>query len=267
MGKENYNNFFDKVHCVYVYKIDAFKTCYVGRTKELRRRHQSHCRGRKHKNGTITFDCIYSFCYEKQIEIPEPIILCKNLTGEESLIKEDFWVNFFRNNGWNVLNKAKTGIKSGSLGHVKVWDYDSCKIESKKYRTRSEFKKGSYGAYDMCRKNGWLDEFIKKDGKHRNGFWKIKNNVIDEAKKYDQITDFIRCSGGAYNAAKKYGWEKDIRNIFFKQISDNEVCSEYLQVGNIKDVMIKFKIGYKKAKQILEEHNIKLDGRTRKKTY
>ena len=34
--------------------------------------------------------------------------------------------------------------------------------ESKKYNTRNEFKKGNRSAYNVARKNGWLDDFFPK---------------------------------------------------------------------------------------------------------
>lgn len=44
----------------------------------------------------------------------------------------------------------------------KDWDKDSVFTESSKYNTRSEFRIGSYGAYDVARKNGWLNELFPK---------------------------------------------------------------------------------------------------------
>lgn len=48
------------------------------------------------------------------------------------------------------------------------WWYESCKEEALKYKTRSEFAVKSKGAYDVSRKNGWLDEFYQD--KHKNQF-------------------------------------------------------------------------------------------------
>ena len=44
-----------------------------------------------------------------------------------------------------------------------TWDNkDRCKEEALKYKTKSEFKKFSAGAYSAAYKNGWLDEFFPK---------------------------------------------------------------------------------------------------------
>ena len=42
------------------------------------------------------------------------------------------------------------------------WTYETCMEESKKYKSRNEFQKGSSGAYDVARRNGWLDDFFPK---------------------------------------------------------------------------------------------------------
>lgn len=40
----------------------------------------------------------------------------------------------------------------------KKWTRETVFEESKKYSSRSEFKRMSYGAYHTACKNGWLDE-------------------------------------------------------------------------------------------------------------
>jgi hypothetical protein len=160
-----------KIHCVYAYEIIELKTCYVGRTSDLHKRDLSHRRGRRHKDGSITYDSLYMFCAGNNIQIPEPSVKDKELSGEESLIREDYWVNSYRENGWNVINKAKTGRLSGSLGAIKKWDYETCKEFCKNYTYKSELKSANYSCYYTCLKNGWFEEFGIKNkynyGKNR----------------------------------------------------------------------------------------------------
>jgi hypothetical protein len=42
------------------------------------------------------------------------------------------------------------------------WDYNRCKEESKKYKTRTDFSRDCPTGYENSRKNGWLNEFIPK---------------------------------------------------------------------------------------------------------
>ena len=40
------------------------------------------------------------------------------------------------------------------------WTYETCYEEAKKYSTRNEFCKGCGSAYEVARKNGWMDELF-----------------------------------------------------------------------------------------------------------
>lgn len=261
---EKYRNSDLPIHVVYVYLMDEFNTCYVGRTKNLHNRDLAHRRGRKHSDGKITYDSLYQFCIDNNLSIPAPVIKEENLTGIESLEREDYWVSYYRNNGWNVLNKAKTGINHGSLGRTVIWTYETCKEECKKYHTRTELKNESYGCYEVCLENGWLDEFGVGFAKHPDGFWNIKKNVIDEASKYKTISDFIISSGGAYNAAKKNNWLDDLP--FLKPIlaESSDIIAEYKKLGNINDTLKKFKISYRTFVKICNENGYKIGNHNRK---
>lgn len=65
--------------------------------------------------------------------------------------------------------------------------------ESKLFSNRTEFKKKSGNAYNSARKNKWLDEMIwleNDNGKHPKNYWKNKNNIMQEAKKYKTKEEF-----------------------------------------------------------------------------
>ena len=55
--------------------------------------------------------------------------------------------------------------------------------ESKKYKSRTEFKKKSNRAYDAARKLNLLDkmEWLSNSKKHPKGYWKIKENVVQSS--------------------------------------------------------------------------------------
>lgn len=214
---KRYNDEENKNHIVYVYEIPDYNTCYVGQTTNLHYRDSSHRRGRKHKDGRITYDCLYKFCENNRIKIPIPIVKENKLNARESLIKEDYWVTYYKNNGWNVLNIAKTGEFSGSLGSSKKWTYDKCRDFCKNYRYKSELKKNNYQCYYTCYKNGWFDEFGILDKKpHKNGYWNDKDNCLSSAKNCKNKTEFtIKCQG-AYKAALRNGWMEDINKLYIE---------------------------------------------------
>lgn len=249
----------EPIHLVYAYVFDEYQTCYVGRTKNLRKRHNGHKCGKKHSDGTRTYDSVNTFSKEHNIPIPEPVILEDGLTGKESLISEDFWVNKYKEDGWVLLNKAKTGIKSGSLGHIHYWTYEKCKEACDIYETKQDLRKNLPGCYYACIENGWINELIKKEGKHPNGYWFIKENVINEAKKYDKITDFIVGSIGAYVSAKRNGWldELGFKNLNTpKEICFDEVWVYYKKTGNIKETTKHFHVSYERIKKLFNENGV-----------
>lgn len=43
--------------------------------------------------------------------------------------------------------------------HNKKWNYDTCYAEAKRYKTRGHFAKGSKGAYQVARVNGWIGDY------------------------------------------------------------------------------------------------------------
>ena len=93
------------------------------------------------------------------------------------------------------------------------WHYETCMEESKKYKSRGEFCKGSSGAYDVARRNGWLDEYTWfEDGRIK---WTYEN-CMEESKKYNTRTEFNKGNGSAYDVARKNGWLDD----FFPKCND-----------------------------------------------
>ena len=92
--------------------------------------------------------------------------------------------------------------------------------ESKKYSSRSEFKKKSNNAYDSARKNEWLNEMIWLDKNlktHPKGYWKNRENMMNEAKKYSTNEEFKKGNITAFLAAYKYGYIDDFHWISKKK--------------------------------------------------
>lgn len=83
--------------------------------------------------------------------------------------------------------------------------------ESQKYEYIGDFRLKSKGAYESARINGWLKEITwLKHKRVRNGHW-TKDRVIEESKKYRNISEFEKhCSSGVMHA-RKNGWTKDLQ--------------------------------------------------------
>lgn len=92
-------------------------------------------------------------------------------------------------------------------------DKDNVIEESKKYSTRTEFKRKSNNAYDAARLLGLLDSMTwldRKDGKLKCGYWKIKKNMMNEARKYKTKEEFKNNNLTAFLAAYRYGYIEDM---------------------------------------------------------
>lgn len=192
------NVYKDPVDTVYRYYFENENAVYIGRTIYLDLRDHQH-RTREH-------DTVYNFAKQHNTEIPKIEILEDKLTVVEGAKKEAYWEKYYRDNGFTIINKQPCG----SLGLMcrGKWSKRKCFEEAKKYKSRSEFQRNSSQAHHLSIINGWIDEmkWLPKVEFHPKKFWNCKENVIQEAKKYKTITEFQKNSGGAYNAARKYGY-------------------------------------------------------------
>lgn len=144
-----------KKDSVYKYYWEETNTIYIGRT--LMRRQKD-----RENEHTSEEDTVYKYSKENGLAIPPMEIIEEKITIKEGLEMEDYWVNYYKERGYNVLNKGKTGIGSGSTGAIDSgkWTRNKTAVfeKSKEYKTRSEFKKGCPGAYNVAYRNDWLKE-------------------------------------------------------------------------------------------------------------
>ena len=203
----------DKNDSVYKYYFKESNSFYIGRTLMYRQkiRHNEHISDDK--------DTVYKYAKENGFEIPQMKIIEENLTIEEGLEREDYWKNYYKERGYNILNVAKTGKGSGSIGAIAYgkWSKENVFNEAKKYNTRSEFQKSCVSAYQVALRNGWLSEMSWfMEGKRPNGYWNIKENILAEAKKYQTRSEFCKGCGSAYQTARVNGWLSEMS--WFKHI-------------------------------------------------
>ena len=109
-------------------------------------------------------------------DINSPVFLYKQKTGlkpefkelsnfldkEIASIKEGEFLEKYKIEGWNILNKAKTGGLGGT--YVK-WTLEKCLNEAKKYNSIKEWRKNSMNSYLAVIRN---NEFKAKIYNHLN---------------------------------------------------------------------------------------------------
>ena len=87
---------------IYIYIWEELNTIYVGRTVSPKKRDWSH----KHRESETT----HKFSSKHHVEHPKMIIIENDLTTEEGLEREKYWINEYRENShYNILNKTKGG--------------------------------------------------------------------------------------------------------------------------------------------------------------
>lgn len=194
-----------KIDFVYAYVFTETKSVYVGRTVNPKERDYAHI-------FLPDRDSVAKYALEHNCSIPKMTILEKKITLKEGQEKEDYWRLHFLERGYNIINKAATGLGRSSLGSLSFgkWNWKTCYEEAKKYKTKSDFIKNNGSAYSAARKNGWLKEYIWLKNK-RHETWTYEA-CLQESLKYQTRTQFARACAGAYDCARKKGWLVD----FFK---------------------------------------------------
>lgn len=205
----------DKIDCVYAYEFKGMNSVYVGRTlvRRISKRDREHIFGDK--------DAVSLFAKEHGVPVPEMKVLEDNLTLAEGVRKEGYYADYYRKNGWHLINRMKTG----SIGLIakNKWTKRTCSEEALKYKTKGEFAELSASAYDVARKNGWLKEYTWFDEKQKpSGYWDDYYNCFNAASTCRTKTEFIKKYNRAYVIAKEKGWVKDYSWFNIKRIAHNK---------------------------------------------
>jgi len=185
---------------IYVYEFDD-NHCYVGLTGNITRRNIEHIE--KDENSSVYKHIVkYNNSYKL-------ILICDYIDVEDAILLEEKTLIEYKNNGWNILNKVKTG----SIGLNDKWNKELCEKEAKKYNRIVDFMKNSGGSYEVCRKNNWIDEFFTTREISKVGYWNNKELCEKEAKKYKSRSDFRIALWSAYNYSVINNWIDEFFSI------------------------------------------------------
>jgi hypothetical protein len=113
--------------------------------------------------------------------------------------------NHAESNGWlDEMSWLQTPPRPIKWTKEKVFE------ESHKYHYKGEFCNGSTRAYNIAKDNGWLEEmtWIREKRKPIN-YW-TKARVFEEGRKYANQKEFKENANGAYQAAMRRGWIKEM---------------------------------------------------------
>ena len=103
----------------------------------------------------------------------------------------------------SILDKICQHMHKRNRPNVK-WTYESLVEEALKYKTRSDFKKGSSGAYQTAMSLRILNKICQHTEAKPRTLW-TQEILYSEALKYKTQKEFQKGNTGAYNACLKYG--------------------------------------------------------------
>ena len=242
---KNENIMADEVDSIYGYFFDG-NVVYIGRTL-IRTQNKRHTQHIKDENDTV-----YRYAKLNSVDIPQMTILEKYLTLEEGSKREGYWVEYYKKNGYYVLNKQGTG-GIGGIGRGK-WNKKSCYNEALKFSSMDEFYTNSAAAYRVANDKGWIEEYTWLRRKYtRRNYWQNYDNCFNEAKKYDTISEFNKNAPGAYNSATDNGWIDDytwfVRNTPKKEYTYDICYSLAKKCKNTTEFIKASSTAYRVAKE------------------
>ncbi len=117
---------------------------------------------------------------------------------------ENYWWNEYIKNGWNILNKKKTG---GLGGNIITWNKENCSVVALECESRKEFSIKYSSAYISSRKNKWLDEICSHMIPKRKptGYWTY-NTCKEAALLHKTRFDYSHKCSHAYLTSTKNNW-------------------------------------------------------------
>ncbi len=236
----------DQIDCVYAYEFEEYHSVYIGRT--LVRRVQD----RDKEHLFTDSDAVYLFAKEKGIPVPDMKILETDLTLAYGVRKEGEYLEQYRQEGWHLLNRTKTG-GIGLLDRNK-WSKRTCREEAQKYKSRGEFAKSSSRAYDIARTNGWLEDYTWFEERQKPaGYWDNYDNCYNAARSCRTISEFGKRYSAGYLSARNNGWLKDYTWFKIKRVPANKkwthdtVFEEAKKYRSRKELMTKANGAYHAA--------------------
>ena len=198
---QRFKTIIEKIDSVYAYEFEELNSVYVGRTlmRQQKTRHNQHI--------TDDDDTVAKFLSRYHVSLPPMKILEENLTIEEGARKEGDYVKQYREDGWFIINIAKTG-GIGNIGKSK-WTKEKCFGEAQQYKTWTEFRMGSPRAYYVSLWNNWNQDYLWLEQTQRpKGYWDY-DRCFQEAKKYCMLIDLIKDNETLYRIALNNDWLKD----------------------------------------------------------
>jgi predicted GIY-YIG superfamily endonuclease len=182
--------------CIYACEFEN-NYVYVGLTYNFDKRCKQHLQN----NDSAIFKFI-----EKYKLKPNFKIIIDYIPYNEASIKEGIVLNEYKNKGWNILNRTKTGgLGSKDSDIVRKWTYEKCWDAVKECNSYKDFDEKYGGAKSYAERHGFINE-IKKyfnvDDSRGYKKWTYEK-CIDKINECNSITEYQEKYPGAYGYLRK----------------------------------------------------------------
>ena len=179
-----------KKRCIYVYEFEN-NYAYVGLTHDFEGRWKKRL---EDKNDIVTI-----FIKENGI-LPKRIKLTDYILDKEASVLEKFYLNLYKENRWNLLNRNKAGSLGGN---IPIWTYERCLDESKKYNSLFEFRKNNYLCVSAIYKNKWNHLFDHMEKKNKKLTY---DQCLEKIKLCSNKKEFLEKYRNLYMASIRNKW-------------------------------------------------------------
>ena len=191
---------------IYAYEFINQSAVYVGLTSSMIKRNWQHHNSLK--------SSVNRFAVKNECEIPSPKVLEGNVPIHERGKREKYWVNYYKEQGWAVLNRAKTGEIESSIGIYYPIKWNKKAIREKAKECNYDLKKfmESYiGAYEaiQSRYKGLLNELFPHRAIHTHHTVEEALLVVSKGN-YMKRMDLHRDCYWAYRVLCKHGMLDDV---------------------------------------------------------
>lgn len=139
----------------------------------------------------------YETCYEEAKKYTSFTDFMNAATKAVVYAKKNGWLDEYT---WIVRERKCNGY----------WDYEHCLEEAKKYTSRNQFQKENGSCYQVCMKNGWLDDYTWIPKRKKVDSKWTKDLCFEIGRKFKTKVDFERKEKGCYLAAMRAGWLKEM---------------------------------------------------------
>lgn len=167
---------------IYVYEFQD-KSAYVGLTNWIEHRDYQHRWGKRYSS-------VYEYSVNNNIEIPPVKILEENVNSNNAGNMENKWINFYRNNGWKIINKVKGGALGATNG--KKYTKDIILEETKQYKNQEDLYNNNRPLYNAMRKFRLVKECFPKTKfkpKTKEQYEYTENFLNEIVRKYPKKSD------------------------------------------------------------------------------